>query len=949
MKWRIEMLGALRVAGEGRVVDRFQTRATETVLALLAWPPATPRTRDELAGLVWPDANSQAGRVRLTQALSWLRGNLSEDLFVADSRTVGLLPVAFETDVARFDHLLNEADRDSAHAAELWREAVALYRGDLLIHHDGDWVLDQRHRLEARFLSALRGLVRFHGANGEWAIAEIFARRAYEIDAFSERSQADLLRSMVRSGNWEGAQIQYAAIARMMDREMGETPSDAVRAIIRRRAPDIAESNLPASLNRFFGREEELQRLDAAWGESGPRLITLSGHGGTGKTRLALEAGARAKPFFEDRVWFVSFAEKSGGVAEGIGDALNLPRVSGGDLTRAISRALAEQRSLLILDNLEDVLEEAAAFVVALLKATPLLRILATSRGQLYVEGEQLFALSPLPVEEDSAAVRLFIDRARSVRPDFVSDSDVPLVVARLEGIPLAIELCAAWAQMLSTSEMLEWLDRRFEMLVSRRQDMPARHRTLWAALESSYLSLPADLQRLFRVLSVFRGGWTLEAARTVIQNSEPEVLYGLARLRGLSLVLSDPSEGEVGTRYRMLETLREFAAEQLAEEERDEARARHAAYYSEFAQSAAANHQGALMTRLAKDAENVFEALDWATDTGHTDLGLPAATAMATFWFVRRHFDEGTRKLEALLHAHRGEDAATAAAWTALGQLRWALGDLDGAAAAQSRALNIRRDLTDPSGISESLLHLGIVAYHNGEYELAETHLREAMAIAERVGNDPVFARALLNLGNVAADTRSATVEAREMYAKALEIQTRLGDRYRMADALNNIGTLLLREGNLDEAETALLRSLEIRRETTASGVDAELINLAQIAMSRADLPRAREYLREGFLTTYRAGNQWSIANYLFVAGRYAVAQKCYEVAFEALEESRRILSEMHASFPPTNQAFYDAAMREVEVNVPEGKRRALQESHLGKSAIDFIEAAIDGQKPDF
>ncbi len=527
------------------------------------------------------------------------------------------------------------------------------------------------------------------------------------------------LEASQRSGS-DGAPVPGAPV----------TPSPCPAALVPSTAPRDATATrgawtLPLQLTRFFGRETELERLAdllhpgrqgssgaevqgprgaegqedprrqgskgaREQGRTGPeppcapvpllprslaapdetRLVTLTGPGGTGKTRLAVEAARRLLNRFSGAVWFVPLADVSDArlLPEAIGDALRLPRSPGTDPFDLATEILARQPSLLVMDNLEQVIEEAAPFLQRLIERVPTLTCLVTSRQRLDLSAESEYSVTPLPtprgidtperlVEFDS--VRLFVDRAQAVRPDFqVTNQNAPAVAElcdRLEGIPLAIELAAARAQVLSPAQMVQQLSplrrptswvpregqgegsRRFDVLVSRRRDAVERHRTLRATLDWSYRLLSPDLQRMFARLSVFQGGWSLAAAEAVCD--EPAALDRLEELRACSLVLAgeDGTAREGQVRFRMLDTLSEYAAGQLSPPDLADARRRHLGYFLLLAEEAEPQlhgpRQGEWLDRLETERANFRAAPDCRLASASLLLSGASGRFAATWW----------------------------------------------------------------------------------------------------------------------------------------------------------------------------------------------------------------------------------------------------------------------------------------------------------------------------
>ncbi|MDQ4005528.1 MAG: adenylate/guanylate cyclase domain-containing protein, partial [Actinomycetota bacterium] len=450
------------------------------------------------------------------------------------------------------------------------------------------------------------------------------------------------------------------------------------------RSLDARPNNLPSEMSRFIGREEAIREVETLLDET--RLLTLTGPGGTGKTRLALEVAHRRLTAFRDGVWFVDLSPVTDPqvVLTEIAVALELDRDPGASVFQCLEEHLADRRTLLVLDNFEHVLE-AALGVEHLLSHAPELRVIVTSRSVLSIYGEREYPVPPLQLpasgtaafEElrSSEAVSLFVDRARAVRPDFQLTPENAAAVAeiceRVDGLPLAIELAAVRVNVLTPQAMLPRLGERLSLLTSGPRNLPERQRTLRGAIDWSYRLLEEPERRLFARLAAFAGGVTLEAIEAVTAPGlGGDVLDLLGALINDSLVRrAEDHHGQ--TRFDMLETIREYAGERLeAEPDSEEVRERHARYFLDLAVQAEPHFVGMDQTtwldRFEHDHDNVRTALKWSIGAGEIELGQRAAGALWRFWHQRGYLAEGRRKLEHLLHAPGGE-APTAARFKAL------------------------------------------------------------------------------------------------------------------------------------------------------------------------------------------------------------------------------------------------------------------------------------------
>jgi predicted ATPase/DNA-binding SARP family transcriptional activator len=587
-----------------------------------------------------------------------------------------------------------------------------------------------------------------------------------------------------------------------------------------------ANPSLPLDLSRFFGRGAELALLRAELGSGGRRLVTVTGTGGMGKTRLALEAARGLLEAFHGAAWFVPLADLTDArdIPRAIAEALGLP--PGPDALARLTDELAKRPTLLVLDNLEQLVPDAAALIGTLLQRASELHCLATSRERLGLEGERELPLEPLPLPEGPAdpervvaspSVLLFVERAQAVRPDFqvtrANARAVSDLVRRLEGIPLALALAGGRAQALSPEQILVRLSERLDLLVGRSRDAPPRHRTLRAAIEWSRNLLTAAQQRLFARLSVFRGGFAVEAVRDVCL--EPEALDALVGLRECSLVLADRDSAE--PRFRMLETLREHAREHVAAAERSELEERHARYFVALAARAApeldGRDQGAWLGRLVAERDNLRAALDWSrSEPSRATLELELTGSLWRFWAIRGPIEEGQRRCAEALARSRGSTPAR-------------LKTLQGATT---------------------------LASCQGDHETARSLGEETLALSEELGDRPRIARSLIQLGNVAI-VAGHVPEARRRHEAALALARELGDTHLVSGELYNLGHILMLQGEYAAARRTFEESLAIAPGVEPMKAALAACDLGLSAIFTGDLAGARGQLEEA-LTGFRA-----------------------------------------------------------------------------------------------
>src|SRR5215204_262131 len=508
------------------------------------------------------------------------------------------------------------------------------------------------------------------------------------------------------------------------------------------RESDDRPPGLPVPLTPLIGRDQEIEAVAALLTQLTVRLLTLTGPGGTGKTRLALAVAERLAPAFPDGVVFVSLAPVADPalVAPAIAERLGVRERAEQTLREALVTHLAGKRLLLVLDNFEHVLP-AAPLVAELLGTCPALRVLSTSRAALHLSGEHLYSVPPLalpdarrlpPLEElgQTAAVRLFVDRARAVKSDFtLSEANTPAVVEivhRLDGLPLALELVAARARALSPAALAVRLDRRLPLLTGGAQDLPDRQRTLRNTIAWSYDLLRPNEQTLFRRLGVFAGGCTLEAAEAVADLDKPfDVLEGMTALLNTSLLQSEEQAAE--PRYTMLATIREFAQERLIESGEESAtRDRHARFFRDLAERAGPEivetADPAWLDVLDREHDNLRAALAWSRDTDDHDTLLRLAGDLAMFWYYRGYLGEGQRWLDQALETPADAHAARPRAWalTNSGMFANVGGETDRAIALLTESLPWWEQTDDGWGRAFAGSQLGGAHVSQGRYDEA-------------------------------------------------------------------------------------------------------------------------------------------------------------------------------------------------------------------------------------
>jgi predicted ATPase len=648
-------------------------------------------------------------------------------------------------------------------------------------------------------------------------------------------------------------------------------------------------NNLPRQPTPFLGREQQVAGVVDLLRRDDVQLVTLIGPGGTGKTRLALQAAAEILEDFADGVYFVDLAPLIDPelVPGTVAAALGVREEAGSRVHERLRDVLSPKKLLLVLDNFER-LTKSANLVSELLVACPGLKVLATSRVPLHVRAEQLYPVPPLtlpdPAESSdtgaiahSEAVQLFVERAQAAKPDFALTSpNAPVVaeiVRRLDGLPLAIELAAARVRLLPPAALLQRLESRLTLLTGGPRDAPIRQRTLRDEITWSYDLLSADEQGLFRRLAAFVGGFTLAAAEAVTGcDGEFDVFAGLASLVESSLVRQDEHDGE--PRFGMLETIREYGLERLVDSgEEPTVRKSLATYFLVFAQAAEPESKGlnqlAWLERLETEHANFRAVLGWALEHD-AETALRLAGALWWFWRYRAHFTEGRSWLErALARSPHGTTRDRAKALRGAGVLARQQSDYRQAAVLLNEALARYRDLGDAHGVADSLDGLGNVVLEQGDLVQAERFFDEALSLWRALKDTYGIAGALDNLGSAAQD-RGQLQRAMALREESLALYRTLGDEWNVARLLNNLGYAVSEAGDLDRAAPLLEEALTIWGNMgDKHGVAYVLENQGSVAQGRGELERAATLLEQALVLWRELGDKRNAANSLQSLGR--------------------------------------------------------------------------------
>ena len=684
------------------------------------------------------------------------------------------------------------------------------------------------------------------------------------------------------------------------------------------RSLEFLPNNLPVQLTSFIGREKQIEEVKSLLART--RLLTLTGSGGCGKTRLSLQVAAEVLEQFPDGVWVVELAPLAGPtlVAQTVASLLGIKEQTGQPLVQTLPESLSSRRLLLLLDNCEHLLAACVSLASALLRSCPHVKLLATSQEALGIAGEQTYRVPSLSLPDPRKiltvealsqyeAAHLFLERAMLVKSDFViRDQTAPAVgqlCSRLDGIPLAIELAAARVRSLSVEEINTRLGDRFRLLTGGDRAALPRQQTLRAAMDWSYDLLSERECVLLSRLSVFAGGWTLEAAEAVCTGEEIEdweVLDLLTELVDKSLVVAETQAGN--SRYRLLETIREYAWERLEQrEEVEEMRGRHRDYFLARAEEVAPKlmgaEQGVWLERLESEHDNLRTALAWCSaEEDGAEAGLRLAFALLRFWDVRGHYSEGRAYLTEALgrEGAAGRTTERARALHGAGALAISQGDYAVARTLFEESLSIRRELGDKQSIAASLHNMGSMAYSQGDFAQARSLFEESLAIRREVGDRPGIATSLHNLGNMAF-SQGDFGQARALYEESLALFREMGDKWGAAQVLNNLAMVAWSLSDYGAARALCEQSLATYRELgNKRGIAFALGNLGMLARDQGEYEQARAFQEESLGICRELKDKRGIANSLHNLGNVIYSQGDFGQARALYEESLALFREM-------------------------------------------------------
>jgi len=1026
---RVWLLGGFKLSVGRRTIegDAWRLRKAAALVKLLALAPDHHLHREQVMDLLWPELGMRAASNNLRQVLHGARKILdpaseSRNRYLSlQDEQLTLFPGGdLWVDVEAFEEAAAIARRFQDPAA--CRAALELYAGDLLPDDRyEEWTQGRREESRQLYIALLIELAGLYEEHYEINLAIEALRKAVAKEPTLEEAHASLMRLHAVSGRPERALAQYERLRDVLFKSLGTQPASATRHLRDEVATGgfaptlptgsppreeellgVAKHNLPAPRTTFVGREREMVEVKRAL--SMTRLLTLTGAGGSGKTRLALEVARNLIGAYPDGVWLVELAPLIEGdlVAQQVAGTLGVPERPGQPLVDRLVDALGDKDLLLVLDNCEHLVEAAAKVADAILDSCPRLRVLATSREPLGVGGETLWQVLPLSVpsktggghgteytDEDLLryeAVRLFVDRARLRLPNFGLTQENAGAVARvcrkLDGIPLAIELATARMGALAVEQVAQRLETSLDVLKGASRTATPRQQTLRATLDWSHDLLSEAERALFQRLSIFAGGWTLEAAEAVCSNGaikQDDILDLLGGLVDKSLVVAGASTGEA-VRYRMLRPIRQYARQNLeASGEGDAVGNRHAAFYLALAEEAepelAGSEQRLWVERLEREHDNMRATLSWLLEHRKAELGVRLCAALWRFWFTRGYLSEGIRWMRQALASDDPEASPVRVkALEGMGWLTQGQGDTALAEATYEEMLELSQELKDKGNVATALNSLGTIALTHGNNERARALLEENLTVVRQLeeGNaDTALKRfhALNLLAYLALNEEGEYVKATELLKQSLALARKAGDANRVGATLLNLGYAVLMQRNHERAIAFSEEALTVANGLGKAGVEIipeARVNVGLASLGQGEHERAAASLEDALVVAQNVGVKASVMNALegmaSLAGArgeatraarlWGVAEAAREVTGIALPPGEQELHEPHLASASSQlgEDAWEAALAEGRaMSLEEGAEYALsEEREPPTSAVTTpLEESSDDQTP--
>jgi predicted ATPase/DNA-binding SARP family transcriptional activator len=985
---KIKLLGTFEVEQDGTLLssDVWPQRKTHLLLKLLLTARGQFFSQDQLIEALFPELGLEKGARSLRSRVSELRrvfepklkhGSGSRYIFHENAKGYAFTKeIACWVDADDFEEEINLAHQ--AEGRGRWREAlqhyehaIGLYRDDYLIDDlYEDWTIPPRERWRELYLKALARLAECYARFRQFPQAIAACQRVLEREAWHEGIYRQKILYHYHAGEYAEALHTYQACLEALESHLQVKPAVETQTLYKQLEqhevpvlPTVYANNLPQSLSSFVGREREIaeiRELILSVGANGRsplhRLVTLTGIGGSGKTRLALSVASELLREFADGVWWVDFSPQSDPtlLSQTIARALGLRETSGCSLIETLEEYLSAKQALIILDNCEHMIERCAEFITRVLRGSTTLQILATSRESLGISGEIRWPVTPMALPEQGPlpplkvlqqyeSISLFVERALESTRDFKltpeSAVHVVQICRQVEGLPLAIELAAARLRVLSLEEITEGLTKNFHLLSGHARGFAYRHQTIAAMMDWSYRLLSEPEQKLLRALSVFRGGFLLEAAKEICKNQTNQILSAktsssrsyaqetdeifdlLTHLVEKSLVVVARRGKE--TRYRLLETVREYSQEKLIElAEQNALQQKHLDYFLALVLQAEPELQGekqdSWFERFSQEHDNFRAALTWSLQSNEEKIrekGLQLMSIFWRFWYGVGYLSEGRQWLEQILEATPNALATVRAkTLNGLGSILHFLRESARARACYEESLLLQRQLGNQRSVAASLINLGALSCDQGDYAGAQNFLTEGLALSRALGDQFMIGYALNHLGRAAFDQGDFET-ARTHYAEGLPLLREAGNKPGVAWLLNNLGAIASSRGDHRAAHPYFEESLQMHREAgNKLGMALALDNLGMGALARGDLGAAQKFHHESLNLFRELGDKQGMVYGLEGFASFALAQTNVESAARLLGAASALRESIGFLISPREREHHEEKIRTVK-----------------------------------
>ena len=948
----LRMLGPLQLKRLGETITNFRSQRAIALLVYLVCEER-PIPRAELVELFWPDKTAQQGRANLRWVLNYL-GKLLPNCWEIDRQTAVFQASSGVVDIYQLRQALDQGDMAAL------ATAVATIQGSFMrgFYLDASpefetWLLTEREKWQRQIQTAFKRLITFYKRQGEVALALSLAQQWLALDPWQEEAHRLIMELQARQGQFNEALAQYETCRRILAEELGVEPT-AVTLNLHQRLKQLQKvrHNLPPQATPFVGRTAELDQIRQRLADPEARLVTLVGPGGMGKTRLALQVGEFALPSFLDGVVYLPLTAVT--TAELLPMTLVDALQAAGFITAPSGQhdpgdyllaQLHDRELLLILDSFEHLLK-GVPLLLRLLERAKAVKLLVTSRQRLNVRWEYPVHIAGLPYPDEAGAesweqftaVQLFVQAAQQAQPDFavtaLNRAAISQICRQLNGMPLGLELAAAWVRLQTCAAIAAEIDRNLDFLTATYQDVPERQRSIRAIFDVSWAALTPQLQAVLASLAVFRHSFDLTAA----ENVAGATAVSLTTLLDKSLVHRTHTTTE-NARYVLHDLLRQYLAEKLAQDPdgMTDTYRQHAHFFGLYLQQQEMNLAGADpvagQEAIANEIDNIRAAWQWLVEQKQVESVADCLHTLYLFYNLRGWSKEGVTQFElaieqlgpddeltygrllsrqARFHGHLGnfEQAQkqfeqsltvfrslavpieTAFALCYLGEVEGKMGAYQLAQKALEESLNLYQTLQYQEGIARTLNKLGSVLHNQGLYKEAQHYYEESQLVSITIADRRAEANSLHSLGFIAYEM-GAFDEAKQRYRESLAIKKELDDLWGAASSLNNLGIVHYDEGNHDEAETCYRESLAIRRQLGDRwGVASALNNLALVASARGDYAQAKQQYRASLALCRAIGDPRGAAIALNNLGYVAYESGDFDEAIRYHQESLNVFN---------------------------------------------------------